>query len=105
MEAECPYKISGANGCQTYGPVTIDKTGNLYGATYEGGKNNAGTVFELTLNAKGHYAFQTLYNFKGGTDGSNPLFMVVVLDTSGNIHGTTYDGGKSALGTVFEVSP
>jgi len=41
----------------------------------------------------------------GSPDGSFPEFMGVVLDTGGNIYGTTYTGGAFGLGTVFEVSP
>jgi len=99
------HTFNGADGCQTYGPVTIDSAGNLYGATNSGGTNNAGTVFKLKLNAKGHYVRRTLYNFQGGTDGANPLFMGVVLDGSGNLYGTTVNGGASGLGAIFEVIP
>jgi uncharacterized repeat protein (TIGR03803 family) len=95
--------FGGSNGCQTYGPVAMDGDGNLYGATYSGGSGNNGTIFELT-GADG-YALTTLYNFQGSPDGSEPLFMGVILDASGNIYGTTYDGGAYGLGIVFEVIP
>jgi uncharacterized repeat protein (TIGR03803 family) len=99
------FTFDGADGCQTYGPVAMDNAGNLYGVTASGGNNNsnAGTVFELTK-ANG-YALNTLYNFQGSPDGSFPEFMGVVLDTGGNIYGTTYTGGAFGLGTIFEVSP
>jgi uncharacterized repeat protein (TIGR03803 family) len=99
------HSFDGTDGCQIYGAVTMNSVGNLYGATYGGGANSDGTVFELTPDSKGHYVRRTLYNFKGGTDGADPLFMAVILDSSGSIYGTTYDGGTSALGTVFEVNP
>ena len=99
------HKFNGKDGCQTYGPVTMDGIGNLYGATNSGGTNNAGTVFEMMLNAKDQYVRKTLYNFEGSPDGADPLFMGVALDGSGNIYGTTYAGGTSGLGTVFEVTP
>jgi uncharacterized repeat protein (TIGR03803 family) len=48
-----------------------------------------------------------LYSFcaqSGCTDGSHPR-AGLVLDTSGNLYGTTYDGGANGKGTVFAVSP
>ncbi len=52
---------------------------------------------------------QTLYTFKGGSDGRSPQASMIV-DTSGNLYGTTFEGGGSTncsngCGTVFELSP
>lgn len=51
--------------------------------------------------AQGKY--KTLYKFTGGTDGSQPLG--VIFDQAGNLYGTTFYGGASQMGTVFEISP
>jgi uncharacterized repeat protein (TIGR03803 family) len=78
--------------------------GNLYGTTFYGGANNAGTVFEITTSG----TLTTLYSFcsKGGsacTDGANPLG-ALALGSNGNFYGTTYAGGASNDGTVFEIN-
>jgi hypothetical protein len=46
-----------------------------------------------------------LHNFPSdGTDGTNPMTGVIV-DTSGNLYGTTPNGGVYYGGTVFEITP
>src|SRR5260370_22097110 len=48
-----------------------------------------------------------LYSFcaqTGCPDGSNPR-ADLVMDTAGNLYGTTLYGGTSGVGTVFELSP
>jgi len=46
--------------------------------------------------------FTLLYSFMGGSDGGTP-FSDLVIDTNGNLYGTTYRGGVG-YGTVFEVN-
>lgn len=89
-------------------PLVMDSKGNLYGTTQNGGTYNDGRVFELKPNAKG-WAYKELYDFTGGTDGGNPLGGLVI-DSSGNLYGTTvYDGstscGGSGCGVIFELTP
>ncbi len=45
-----------------------------------------------------------VYQFMGGTDGSQP-FGGVIFGNDGNLYGTTLDGGSSNCGTVFQVRP
>jgi len=48
--------------------------------------------------------FTTLYNFQGSPDGTAPQATVIV-GSSGNLYGTTFDGGANNGGTAFELSP
>jgi uncharacterized repeat protein (TIGR03803 family) len=78
--------------------------GNLYGATYEGGANEFGTVFKITPSG----TLTTLYSFcsvvPGCTDGEYPLAGLIQA-TDGDFYGTTYGGGASGFGTVFKITP
>ena len=88
--------------------VPYDGVSPLYGVTVEGGANNAGTVFELTNNG-GTWAESVLYSFcsQGGskcTDGTLPI-SGLLADTSGNLFGTTLQGGgQRQAGVAFELS-
>jgi len=70
----------------------------LYGATTAGGSSGAGTVFRVSLTGKE----SVLYNFTGGADGADPQG-TLTKDAAGNIYGTTFSGGASGNGTVFEL--
>ncbi len=93
------------------GRPVFDSAGNMYGATGGGGEFGFGTVFKLS-HAPGGWQKTTLYSFTGGPGGAAPIGGVV-LDTHGDIFGTTYIGGnaggktckKDGCGIVFELSP
>ena len=96
---------AGTNGAGPYAAVTEDSSGNLFGTTYQGGANGYGTVFELTKSS-GYTTENILVNFTGtgaGTNGAGP-YAAVTEDSSGNLFGTTYQGGANGYGTVFELS-
>jgi uncharacterized repeat protein (TIGR03803 family) len=98
-------QTSCVDGYLPYGPLVADTSGNhLYGTTYQGGTSNYGEVFELT-NSGGSWSQTVLYSFLGpsNSDGANPCGGLV-LDSAGNIYGTTYAGGPSNEGTVFQLS-
>lgn len=88
------------NGALPYGTPIRSSSGDLYGATYEGGAAFMGAVFEMSATGK----YKVLYSFKGGADGANP-YAGVTLEPAGNFYGTTHNGGASGLGTVYEVTP
>jgi uncharacterized repeat protein (TIGR03803 family) len=92
-------------------PMAIDQDGNLYGTSNASG---GGTVFELSPSLGG-WTTTILHSFSlGGADGIYPEG-AVILDSAGNIYGTTAYGGGSSVcqfgfvlngcGTVFELSP
>ena len=80
------------------GGLVADAHGNLYGNTYHGGASDDGTVFEVQ---KGSSAITTLASFNW-TNGANPSGTLLV-DSSGNLFGTTSNGGLYGWGTVFEL--
>ncbi len=91
------------DGCCSEAGVILDSTGNIYGVTAGGGTYNSGTVFKLTLNGK-KWTETILYSFTGGDDGLYPIGPLV-MDTSGNLYGTTCCGGANGAGTIFEITP
>jgi uncharacterized repeat protein (TIGR03803 family) len=82
----------------------LDADGNIYGTTQGGSDGYAmGTVYELVAPVgKGKYKEVPLWSFTG-TDGSYPMASLI-LDRAGNLYGTTYQGGSSNAGVVFEVT-
>ena len=92
--------------------LAIDSTGNLYGTTpiggtnwYECGAGSCGTLFQLKRGQNGQWTETVLHNFNDdGNDGFWP-YGSLTLDTSGNLYGTTFSGGVSDAGTVFELTP
>jgi uncharacterized repeat protein (TIGR03803 family) len=99
------HDFDGSDGQNPQGNLISDAEGNLYGTALYGGSSNCslgcGTVFEL-VNSSGSYTEKVLYSFTGGSDGASP-FADLIMDSSGNLYGTTEYGGDSAKGVVFEL--
>ena len=98
------------NGGGPAGELLMDGAGNLYGTTVEGGSNplgqcsaGCGTIFELSPSSGG-WTYTELYDFTGGSDGAYP-HSNLVMDSSGNLYGTTSGGGANGDGVVFEFTP
>jgi uncharacterized repeat protein (TIGR03803 family) len=100
----------GADGGLPYSTLIMDTAGKFYGTTQAGGdlscglgSTGCGTVFKMTKTGKE----TVLYSFKGGADGAYPGNESLVLDSKGNLYGTTSDGGDvscnppNGCGTVF----
>ena len=99
--------VAGANdgNYPAYGSVVFDPAGNLFGTTYEGGSacgdGACGTVFKLTPRQGGGFT-ESLYDFPGRSGGGNPLSSVI-LDTSGNLYGTTSNDNYPPV--AYELIP
>jgi uncharacterized repeat protein (TIGR03803 family) len=93
----------GLDGSVPHGGVVRDQAGNLYGVTYAGGTNNGGVVYQLVPSGGG-WTESVLRNFDPASDGINPVGGLL-LDKSGNLYGTTTQGGSLGGGTVFMLSP
>lgn len=95
----------GADGAHPSANLIFDASGNLYGTTYAGGVHASGTVFELTPEATAGWTEKLLYAFGSYSgDGTSP-YAGLTLDSSGNLYGTTNQGGADSSGTVFELIP
>jgi uncharacterized repeat protein (TIGR03803 family) len=97
------YRFTGGDdGGWPYAGLIADSTGNLYGTTTAGGAYRGGTVFEL-VNSSGTYTEKVLHSFSDTPDGAGPT-PVLIADSSGNLYGTTNNGGGlGGGGTVFEL--
>jgi len=93
------------SGTYPYAGLSMDAAGNLYGTTYYGGADSYGTVYKLKEAKNKKWSQSVLYSFAGGgKDGEYPYESGVTLDASGNLYGTTYQGGQyNEEGTVFEL--
>jgi uncharacterized repeat protein (TIGR03803 family) len=104
------YSFQGgtSDGASPNGSLIVDDNGSLYGTTYDGGLTSCpygcGTVFKLTPSSGGSYSESLLYTFQGdGFDGAYPAGGLIV-DDSGNLYGTTGEGGGASRGTVFRLA-
>lgn len=108
------YRFDGGrHGGRPFAGVVLDAGNNLYGTTLTGGTSGCGsmgcgTVFELQLSSGGKWRETVLHSFRpgqaGDKDGSGPE-AAPILDSAGNVYGTTVSGGSSHFGTVFEITP
>jgi uncharacterized repeat protein (TIGR03803 family) len=99
-------------GSNPEGPVIFDSTGNIYGTAAFGGDpncqagNGCGVAYELSPPARkgGDWSYATLYAFQGGSDGIYPTGQIV-LDSGGNLYGTTQQGGGETFGMIYRLTP
>jgi uncharacterized repeat protein (TIGR03803 family) len=110
------FTRTNGDGANPAAGLIMDSAGNLYGTTAEGGSAGGGAAFKL--NPSGNEAL--LYSFTGLTngDGANPA-AGLIMDSAGNLYGTTPIGGTSVhcpppfeypvpvtgCGTVFKLDP
>jgi uncharacterized repeat protein (TIGR03803 family) len=94
-----------SDGANPEASLIADSKGNLYGTTVVGGGSGCpgfggcGTVFKLAPDGT---SYMVLYSFTGGSDGGNPQ-AGLIADSNGNLYGTTFNGGVSNGGTIFEL--
>jgi uncharacterized repeat protein (TIGR03803 family) len=114
--------LGGVGGNSPSGGLIVDNAGNFYGTAQYGGQGTIdgqrptgyGLVFELSPKSDGTWSEKTLYQFGGyPSDGAQPVASLI-LDSAGNLYGTTYQGGDGGCtstngtligcGIVFKLS-
>ncbi len=89
----------GDDGANPYMGQLVRDDATLYGMTYLGGDNNAGTVFKMNTDGAG---FTLLHEFAGGgNDGTYPIGSLTL--SGGSLYGMTWRGGDKNKGTVFKM--
>jgi uncharacterized repeat protein (TIGR03803 family) len=101
-----------SDGGVPYSGLIQDAGGNFYGTTVSGGSvagtcrnDGCGTVFKLAPDG----TETVLHAFSGYPGDGRAPYAGVIADSSGNLYGTTYNGGPAkkhnGFGVVFELSP
>lgn len=89
---------------QSWGPLTFDTKGNLYGTAASGGMLcGCGGIFELTPQANGKWKYSDIYLFTGAQDGGNPESRLI-FDSEGNLYGAAGTAVFTPV-TIFELTP
>jgi uncharacterized repeat protein (TIGR03803 family) len=109
--------VGGNDGATPGSSLIADEAGNLYGTTINGGSQECsyylscgGVVFELSPTAQG-WKESVIHRFgKNNNRGYQGPAAGLVLDSTGNLYGTTVEGGSSncgsyGCGTVYRLSP
>jgi uncharacterized repeat protein (TIGR03803 family) len=92
------------DGSKPYEGVVLDKAGNVYGATSQGGSSTGcGVIFKLAPQADGKWKETILYDFPKLSQGC--IANTMAFDAKGNLWGTAQSGGASNNGVVFELTP
>jgi hypothetical protein len=102
------YTFKGGNDGAGPTDLLADSSGNLFGTTFSGGPEGAGTAYELSPpTQKGGVWTETIlydFSYSGLLNGIGPM-AGFVSDSTGNLYGTTWLGGPNGGGIVFELSP
>jgi len=106
------YAFKGSTDGGLPSALIFDNEGNIYGSGADGGildncwsgygPMGCGVVFQLSPQSNGKWKETALYAFTGGSDGSQPDGGLVI--DNGSLYGTTWGGGSSGSGVVFELS-
>src|SRR5271165_6010457 len=99
------------DGADPKAGLVIGQSGELYG-TAAGGTYGGGVIYKLTPSSGGWneaviHSFQYSYYRHPAPGGSNP-YAGLILDASGNLYGTTAEGGANcsgwSCGVVYELT-
>ncbi len=103
-------KVLSSPGSEPYGGLYVDSSNNLWGTTAGGGTAGHGIAFEVSPTGNlgtDPWTTTVLYNFcwAGGSCSDGSLPVGVIMDSAGNLFGTTQEGGNSSGdGVLFELT-
>ncbi len=100
--------FNGANGTYPEAGMILDEKGNLYGTTSDNGAGFGGILFELTPPENGSTTWNEtiIVDFRDEPALGYYPKAELLFDLSGNLYGTTSQGGEDAsYGVAFELSP
>jgi uncharacterized repeat protein (TIGR03803 family) len=103
--------FDGADGLNPDAGVVLDSQGYLLGTTYSDSLTGDGVAYEfffggledIQSDGMSKATIKVLDQFNG-PNGANPLDGLVA-DNNGDFYGTTFNGGSSGDGVVFELQP
>lgn len=107
------YNFNGDGFPPSRGNVIFDQAGNIYGTTTGGYNGSPGTAYE-TSRSNGQWTTTMLHTFTGGVNDGWAPQSSLILDSAGNLYGTTAMGGAdescnidgvAGCGTIFELIP
>ena len=98
------FNFGGANGSDPAAGLIFDPAGNLYGTALGAGAYGFGTALELSPGAGGVWTPTAVYAFGNLPSPENPTASLV-MDSSGNLYGTTLNGGTHGFGAAFKLTP
>jgi hypothetical protein len=103
------YSFDGTHGGLPVAGLTVKGT-ELYGATLYGGEDSCsfsnipgcGVVFSIKPTGGG---FKIVYSMQGTPNDGAGIYGTPLLGANGALFGTTYVGGASNVGSVYELVP
>jgi uncharacterized repeat protein (TIGR03803 family) len=101
------HQFTGGNdGRNPLAGLTMDRAGNFYGTTSDGGVTGEGVVFKMT-HKNGGWLLSPLYNTFGDSDSGEFPESAVTIGANGSLYGTTISGGTGSTdaGTLFNLTP
>jgi len=95
------HDFNAADGSDPYGSLTQLSDGKLYGMTFLGGPNGAGTIFSFDPSTTQFTTLHSFINISGG----QPYYGSLIEATNGSLYGMTYYGGANNAGVIFSYDP
>jgi uncharacterized repeat protein (TIGR03803 family) len=104
---DAPSNVSNTTGDNIAAGLLQGSDGKLYGAAFQGGSSNQGTLFRMNTDGTGFAVLQDLFFSPDiPTDGSGPIGKLL-QGADGFLYGTANSGGSAAAaaGTIFKLRP